>query len=468
MAMRTVIGADGVRHPVSAEVEEFLAGLDDLSVRELVLVLASYSPEAMRALQLLATPDNTHVETELVRMVDAAISGVDLDYGDPFSYDEDDDDGIAAVDEVLDELERHLDQGAHPIVGQVLEHLLTRIGDLGQSSDNADALVSVAERACELYARAVEGHPDPTALARWILGFRMEYGWPSLTLATVAHALDDPAWVAYRDRVAALAGNAPAGDPYRDEVAAMLLELADHDGDTDAAVTLLSCGPTPYYGEIVGRLQAAGQTALALHWLDRAVAAHAVGHPWQALHTTVSAPVATRAYLDAGRPDAALAVARDQFAVDLSETAYRLLCAVADESGDLAEQRTWAIKEATSRAGAGGHHLIWLHLSDGNLTDAWAAADAHGAGQAWRELVDASEDDYPLRAARLCLAQAEAQLTTPNSKQYPSIVALLVRARSLYDKAGHNEEAVSHLIRLREAYRRRPALMAELNRAHLP
>ena len=248
----------------------------------------------------------------------------------------------------------------------------------------------------------------------------------------------------------------------------MLLELADHDGKIDAAVTLLSGGPTTYYGEIVARLQAAGQTALALHWLDRAVAAHAVGHPWQAGHTTVSAPVATRAYLDAGRPDAALAVARDLFAGDLSETAYRLLCQVADESGDLAEQRAWAIEEATSRADAGGHHLIWLHLSDGNLTEAWAAAEAHGAGQAWRELVDASADDHPLRAARLCLAQAEAQLTTPNSKQYPSIVALLVRARFLYDKAGHNEEGVSHLIRLRETYRRRPALMAELNRAHLP
>jgi len=64
--------------------------------------------------------------------------------------------------------------------------------------------------------------------------------------------------------------------------------------------------------------------------------------------------------------------------------------------------------------------------------------------------------------------QANEQLTTPNSKQYPSIVALLVKARGLYDKAGHSDEAVSHLIRLRETYRRRPALMAELNRAHLP
>ena len=62
---------------------------------------------------------------------------------------------------------------------------------------------------------------------------------------------------------------------------------------------------------------------------------------------------------------------------------------------------------------------------------AGAGGGAVPAGQAWRELVDASEDDYPLRAARLCLAQAEAQLTTPNSKQYPSIVALLVHGARL-------------------------------------
>lgn len=80
--------------------------------------------------------------------------------------------------------------------------------------------------------------------------------------------------------------------------------------------------------------------------------------------------------------------------------------------------------------------------------------------------MDASEA-FPLRAARMCLAQAQDRLTTPNSKQYPSIVQLLVKARSLYEKAGHRSEADAEIMRLRETYRRRPALMAEMNRARL-
>ena len=99
---------------------------------------------------------------------------------------------------------------------------------------------------------------------------------------------------------------------------------------------------------------------------------------------------------------------------------------------------------------------------------AWEAADAFGAGHAWRELVDASEDDFPLRAGRLCLTQVLESLTTPDSKRYSSIVDLLVKAGALYDKAGHRAEADSEIVRLREVYRRRPALMSAMDRAGLP
>ena len=84
--------------------------------------------------------------------------------------------------------------------------------------------------------------------------------------------------------------------------------------------------------------------------------------------------------------------------------------------------------------------LLAVHLLPGEVAvqlAAQAAAEVSGAKvvyTAWRELVDASERDFPLRAARLCLAQALASLTTPDSKRYPAIVDLLMRARALYDK----------------------------------
>jgi len=463
-----VIGPDGVRHPVTPDVERFLRSMDRDALRSLVLEMAAYSPEAMRSLQLSATPEDEPTVSELLAAVDAALAGVDLDYHDPFY--EDVDDGIQGVEEVVDELERHLDSDAHPVVRRVLQHLLTRLGDLARDADNADALLEVAERASTLFGRAVAGHPDPVNLARWLVGFRVEYGgWPSLTLDAVAHAFDEAAWDAYRASVTTLGGGGPGADPYRSETDRMLLELADHDGDVDRAIALLSGRDHPYYREILRRLRDAGRDAHVLAWLDRAVTQDCVDVAWRAGPTIVPVEDAVDAYLDGERPDAALAIARTLFDRDLSVDAFRLLSDVAERCGRRDEQRTWAFEQATQRAhNSGGAHLVRLHLADGNLTHAWEATDAFGAGHAWRELVDASEDGFPLRGARLCLARVLESLTTPDSKRYPAIVDLLVKARTLYDTAGHPAEADAELLRLRELYRRRPALMSAMNRAGLP
>ena len=466
--VKNVIGPGGVRYPVTPDIERFLRSMDRDALRSLVLEMAAYSPEAMRSLQLRATPEDEPTVSELLAAVDAALAGVDLDYHDPFY--EDVDDGVQGVEESVDELERHLDGGAHPVVRRVLQHLLTRLGDLARDADNADALLEVAERASTLFGRAVAGHPDPVSLARWVVGFRVEYGgWPSLTLDAVAHAFDEPAWDAYRTSVATFGGGGPAADPYRSEIDHMLLELADHDGDVDRAVALLSGGDHPYYREILRRLRDAGRPTDVLAWLDRAVTQGCVDVAWRAGPTIVPVEDAVDAYLDGGRPDAALAIARTLFDRDLSVDAFRLLISVAERCGSEDEQRTWAFEQATLRAhSSGGAHLVRLHLADGNVTHAWEAADAFGAGHAWRELVDASEVDFPLRAGCLCLAQVLESLTTPDSKRYPAIVDLLVKARALYDTAGHRAEADAELLRLREAYRRRPALMSAMNRAGLP
>lgn len=466
--MKSVVGPDGVQYPVTSAVEQFLASMNKAALAALVLELAAYSPEAMRSLQLRAAPDDPPVLRELVAAIDVALAGVDLDYHDPF-YGDEDDDGVQAVEEVIDELERHLEAGAQGVVRRALEHLLTRVGDLARRADDADALFEVMERASTLFGRAVEGHADPVGLARWAVGFRVEYlGCPSLALDLVARVFDEQAWAAYRTGVAAAGGGGPGADPYRSEVDLMLLELADHDGDVDHAIALLSGTDRPYYAEIVKRLRAAGRQTELLNWLDRAFTHGKVDFAWRADHAIVAAEEASMAYVNGGRMEAALAVPRTLFSRDLSVAAYRLLHEVAERYGSWADQRAWAFEQATSRAHSiGGAHLISLHLADGDVARAWEAADGFGAGHAWSQLVDASEA-FPLRAARMCLTQAQDRLTTPNSKQYPSIVALLVKARSLYEKAGNLEESDAEIIRLRETYRRRPALMAEMNRAPLP
>lgn len=468
--MKIVIGPDGAQYPVSPAVQKFLGSLDELALSALVLELASYSAEAMRSLELRARPDAAPVLRHLVADIDAALAGVDLDYQDPFQvdpYGDSLDDGVQAVEEVIDELERHLNTGAREVVQTALQHLLTQLGDVGHEADNGEVLVGVAERACALFGRAAEGHPDPVGLARWVVGFRGKYeGWPPLTVDAVAAALDEPGWAAYRASVEALGDGGQPVDPYRNEVVCMSLELADHDGDVDRAVALLSGSGRPYYGEIVRRLGAAGRDAEVLDWLDRAVAQGNVDLIQREDRAIVDAADATSAYLDAGRGEAALALSRTLFSRALTVAAYQLLCEVARRSGCLEEQRDWALRQASERAAStDGAHLIRLHLSDGDTAGAWEAADTVGAGGAWTQLVDASEDAFPLRAARLCQTHAEERLTTPNSSQYPGIVALFVRARSLFERAGHGSESEANIARLRSRYRVRPALMAEMNRA---
>ena len=139
-----MIGPGGVRYPVTPDVERFLRSMDRDALQSLVLEMAGYSPEAMRSLQLRATPEDEPTASELLAAIDAALAGVDLDYHDPFY--EDVDDGVQAVEEVVDELERRLDDGAHPVVRGVLQHLLTRLGDLARDADNACLLYTSRRR----------------------------------------------------------------------------------------------------------------------------------------------------------------------------------------------------------------------------------------------------------------------------------------------------------------------------------
>jgi len=140
--VKNVIGPGGVRYPVTPNIERLLGSMDRGALQSLVLEMAAHSPEATRSLQLRATPEDEATASQLLSAVDAALARVDLDYHDPVY--EDVDDGVQGVEETLDELGRHLDGGG-PVVRRVLQHLLTRLGDLARDADNADALLEVAE-----------------------------------------------------------------------------------------------------------------------------------------------------------------------------------------------------------------------------------------------------------------------------------------------------------------------------------
>ena len=135
--MKNVIGPGGVRYPVTPDIERFLRSMDRDALQSLVLEMAGYSPEAMRSLQLRATPEDEPTASELLVTVDGALAGVDLDYHDPFY--EDVDDGVQAVEEVVDDTEVGI--LPHPRGPRVARSGHQKVVDVVDAEDLRDAHV---------------------------------------------------------------------------------------------------------------------------------------------------------------------------------------------------------------------------------------------------------------------------------------------------------------------------------------
>lgn len=440
-------------------------------LRQLVLTLAQHDDGVRRLLEVRATAasgDEAPAQTEFeayVRNI-LAFRG-EIDYRRSFEVAE-------TVSEMLDELEDHLNNGAADVVRPALLLALTELQDLLQYVDDSSGFIGdQTQRSADLYARACRlGTPDPTKLATWLVKFRAESpGWPILVLADFVDAFDEKALKTYRRAVAAL-DRKLAGQPNgRHEVDAMLLELADHDGDVDLAVKLLSEGAYVQYGAIVARLRAAGRTDDAVAWIDRAVAAGKVWSHGGGNEYWLNPDHVAETYKGLGRIDDAIGVLRADFVRQPSVGSYRVLLDFAAGVDLVDTERTWAYDHARHLAAtdrfAFGTVLVQLCMSDGDIDAAWDAADQYGAGSAWRELADRGAKARPVAAADLYRPGLEKDLRYPDSKLYPDIAARLVTMAKLYEKGGRGAEFVLFMAQLREQYRRRPALMKALDAKRL-
>jgi hypothetical protein len=379
-------------------------------------------------------------------------------------------DVAAVASEVLDELENHLNSGAAETVRPALLRALTRLRKITkQADDSSGSIGGECQRAADLYARACRlGEPDPVKLATWLVKFRADSpGWPHLELADFVDSFDERGLATYRRAVAALNRKLEGRDQFgRFEIDAMLLELADHDGDVDRAVHLLSQREHPQYGAIVDRLRAAGRTEDAVAWIDRAVAdgrisSHGGGNEYWLSPDDVAAT-----YQGLGRIEDAVAVLRADFLRQPSVPTYRVLLDFAAGINRAEAERIWAVDQAQLLASdryAHGAVLVQLLLSEGDVEAAWQAADRYGPGWAWRELADRGAMDRPVEAADLYRPQLENDLRYPDTKLYPGIAATLATMAELYDRGGRSADFASLIAQIRQDYGRRPSLMKALD-----
>lgn len=264
--------AAGATATAEPALEAAVQAMDVDELRELVLTLAQRYGGVRRLLEIRATAasgDDARAKGELEAFVRNRLGSSGFVYYEE-SY------GVAeSAGEALDELEDHLNSGAAEIVRPALLGAVTRLRKIVEEADDSSGVIGdQCQRAAALYAQACrQGRPDSVELAKWLVEFRADSpGWPNLTLADFVDAFDKKALKVYRRGVADLERTLDDHDKWdRYEVEAMLLELADHDGDVDRAVHLLSQGQHPRYGAIVARLRDAERPEDAVTWIDRAV-----------------------------------------------------------------------------------------------------------------------------------------------------------------------------------------------------
>jgi len=455
--------------------EERVHALDSLppaAQRELLAELMAKDPAVERRVELAVAAlagDHEDVAHQLVDLVTETLrSRGFVDYRRSFDVARD-------AQDLLDQLEGHLSTTGADAVRPALLRATTRLQKITLRGDDSGGVIGDAsQRALDLYARSCrEGRPERVKLARWLAKFRDESpGWPQAELSEFVEAFDDKAMKAYRAAVNKLAERRAGEERWkRSEVDLMRLELADHDGDVDAAIAILSQDERPLYGAIVERLVEAGRDDDVMTWIDKAVAADGVsGHGGGNDHWLAPDMVAEW-YLDAGREDDAVAVLRKEFRRQAGAATLRLLVDFASTIGRGDEERAWALDAARELAAArfgSGPALIEIALHEKDLDAAWAAAKEFGPGYNWQPLADMSAATRPREAADLYKPGLVEDLRYPDTKKYAGIASRLARMHELYDAAGDADEFAGLMSELRESYGRRPSLMAALDREDLP
>jgi uncharacterized Zn finger protein len=166
-------------------------------------------------------------------------------------------------------------------------------------------------------------------------------------------------------------------------------------------------------------------------------------------------------------PAEALALRRAQHERTPTSSSYRQLRTVAEANDAWPVERDAARRVLSDRNPAG---LVDALLDDGDDEAAWQTAVAPGVElgeHAWLRLAEARQKTHSAQALPVYWRLIDSALETADRRAYTAAVRLLKRARDSA-KAGDEIDAFQvRLAALHEQHRRRPSLIAMLDKAKL-
>jgi hypothetical protein len=360
---------------------------------------------------------------------------------------------------IVGELENAVEASPSRSLVELLQRAVRHVMKVIMHADDSDGLIGdVARDLLALHARACDaGVADPVALAAWMVRFGFDdQDFFEVDPVRYASALGESGLAAYRDAV----GERRDRDSFAVRYARERLAILDR--DVDAVVRLLGGGLTiPYqFIRVAEAMRELGLDDEALAWAKRGIAQTS---GWQVAQLyDVACDVQRREPLEV------LALRRAQHERMPSSSTYRALRTAAEELD------AWPLEQDAARATlqrADARGFVDALLDDDELELAWSAAvatpqDALGS-DLWLRLAESSERDRPADALAVYERIADEVLARADRRAYRSGARILLRARTVAQAAGEPGAFAEYLTRLRERHRRRPTLIAILDKANL-
>ena len=429
--------------------------LADGDVRRLLLEAAARNGDVARTIRLAAATPADRLAT-LRSELDSLRTRRHLDYRGSMAWA---DDALIVVDEIATAAEtapsRELLKLVELAVGRVVKVIM-------YADDSSGAIGDVARRLLEIHEQLGDaGVADPKALAKWMIRFSFDdQDFFNPDPVRYAAALGDSGLAVVRREVdeRMLAPDPDFAVRYVQERLAIL------DGDVDRVVELLGGDlDRPYdFIRVAEAMLELDRPDDALAWARRGIDSVA---GWQVAQLY---DIAAGVIADRGDDVGVFDLRREQHQRMPSSTTYAKLKAAAESPGTWQDERS-AARSVLGARDVGG--LVDALLADGDVDAAWdaaTAADTEVIGdQRWARLAEEREASDPAASLNVYLRLIDSTLEQADRRNYRAAAKQLKRAQKAAAAADLADEFDEHLAALREQHRRRPTLIAILDKAGL-